>query len=125
MSRRPKVADAANRVDHIVAVGTDAPDHRGGPVSCGSADGRSRRPITFRCDREAHSVTVVGEFNDWSTDAMPMQRTDAGFELTIPLPIGESYRYKYLVDGLHWENDIAADDYVENAFGGYDSVRNV
>jgi hypothetical protein len=47
------------------------------------------------------------------------------FEVTIPLMGERQYRFKYLLDGHSWENDPNADDYVENEFGGHDSVIRV
>jgi 1,4-alpha-glucan branching enzyme len=71
---------------------------------------------------EAERVSVVGEFNDWSPDAHPMQRDGTGFIARIPLAPGRAYRFRYLLDGRRWENDWLADAYVPNEFGGDDSV---
>jgi hypothetical protein len=65
---------------------------------------------------------VVGDFNDWSHDAHPMERDGDQFIARIPLPPGRSYRYRYLLDGARWENDWSADGYEPNEFGGDDSV---
>jgi 1,4-alpha-glucan branching enzyme len=80
--------------------------------------------ITFRVPPAAvaERVSVVGEFNDWSGDADPMARDLDGFVTRISLPVGRTYRFRYLLDGQRWENDWAADSYVANAFGGDDSV---
>jgi 1,4-alpha-glucan branching enzyme len=68
-------------------------------------------------------ASLVGEFNDWSPAANPMERDSVGvFSLTLPLSTGRTYRFRYLfVDG-RWENDPFADGYVPNEFGGEDSV---
>lgn len=71
---------------------------------------------------DAQLAWVVGEFNDWSTSAHPMERDGDGFIARIPLEPGRAYRYRYLLDGDRWENDWAADAYVPNGFGGDDSV---
>ena len=71
----------------------------------------------------ADMVAVVGDFNDWSVDESPMKRTDDGsFRLSLALPPGRAYRYRYLIDGTRWENDWQADNYLPNAYGGDDSV---
>jgi 1,4-alpha-glucan branching enzyme len=70
----------------------------------------------------AGHVSVVGEFNDWSTTADPMTAVGDGFIARIWLMPGRSYRFRYLIDGERWENDWDADDYVPNEFGGEDSV---
>lgn len=90
-----------------------------------TASGRTM-PVVFhaRWANEADTVMLVGEFNDWSTAATPMERSaEGGFVATVQLEPGRHYRYKYLVDGSRWENDWQADDYVPNEHGGDDSVR--
>lgn len=71
---------------------------------------------------DAQSVHLVGEFNDWNSTTTPMTRAGSHFVVAVPLHIGRTYRYKFLVDGQRWENDWNADSYVSNEFGGDDSV---
>jgi hypothetical protein len=71
---------------------------------------------------DAEQVHLVGEFNDWSHTATPMERSGSHFVATVRLARGRTYRYKFLVDGTRWENDWHADSYVSNEFGGDDSV---
>jgi hypothetical protein len=40
----------------------------------------------------------------------------------MELPRNKEYRFKYLIDSKHWENDWHADKYVPNSFGNDDSV---
>src|SRR5687767_15208613 len=82
------------------------------------------RLVTFRLptELEADTASVVGEFNDWSPDATPMERGDDGFAVTVPLEHGRAYRFRYVLDGERWENDWAADGYVANEYGSDDSV---
>jgi hypothetical protein len=79
---------------------------------------------TFRlpADVATEQACVVGEFNDWSPTAHPMERGEDGFTATIALAPGRTYRFRYLLDGERWQNDWAADEYVPNEFGGTDSV---
>jgi 1,4-alpha-glucan branching enzyme len=72
----------------------------------------------------AERVNLVGEFNDWDTAATPMtrSRSDANWKATIELKAGQTYRFRYLVDGKEWLNDWHADDHIENPYGSYDSV---
>lgn len=71
----------------------------------------------------ATSVSVCGEFNDWSPDAQPLARLEDGrFRAVVPLAGGRRWRFRYLLDGQRWENDWAADDYVPNGYGSHDSV---
>ncbi len=89
-----------------------------------NGDGNGAVLATFRLPvaNGAQRVCVVGEFNDWSTTANPMEPTGDGFVAVIPLEAGRSYRFRYLIDDERWENDWSAHAYVPNEFGGDDSV---
>jgi hypothetical protein len=79
--------------------------------------------VTFRVPAEAGatSAVILGEFTDWS--AVPMTPNgDGGHEVTVELPAGTSYRFRYLLDGARWANDWEADDYVPNHYGSDASV---
>jgi len=68
-------------------------------------------------------AVVCGDWNDWSPDRDAMSPApEGGFTLTLELPAGPRYRFRYLVDGERWENDWSADDYLPNSFGTEDSV---
>ena len=63
---------------------------------------------------KAETVTLVGDFNDWSREETPMKRLKTGdFKLEMDLKAGQQYQYRYLIDGRVWENDWEADDYVQ------------
>jgi 1,4-alpha-glucan branching enzyme len=84
--------------------------------------------VTFTLPKEvaAASAVVCGDFNGWSQDDLPMKRArDGSFKASTHLPSGQSYRYRYLLDGERWENDWEADEYVPNAHGSEDSVIEV
>jgi 1,4-alpha-glucan branching enzyme len=89
-----------------------------------NSDGNGSVLTTFRLPHvvTADRVCVVGEFNDWSRTANPMERDGDEFVARIALPPGRAYRFRYLLDGERWENDWSADTYVPNEFGGDDSV---
>ena len=83
--------------------------------------------VTFRLPAEAapeaEQVTIVGEFNDWSETATPMQKLKSGeFKLTIDLETGREYQFRYLIDSETWENDWEADKYVPTDAGDDNSV---
>src|SRR5579864_2916249 len=81
--------------------------------------------VTFELPAEAAAETAAlcGDFNDWSPSAHVMvRRKDGRLSVTVPLATGHSYRYRFLVDGQRWENDWAADAYVDNDFGGEDCL---
>ncbi len=84
--------------------------------------------VTFRLPSEvdAEQASLCGEFNEWDANANPMKQLKNGsFSVTVSLPAGQSYRYRYLLDGERWENDWDAESYVSNEFGGEDSVITV
>ncbi len=83
--------------------------------------------VTFRLPKEAaqgaRSVTIAGDFNNWDTTKTPLKRLKNGeFKLIMELPRNKEYRFKYLIDSKHWENDWHADKYVPNSYGNDDSV---
>lgn len=84
--------------------------------------------VTFELPAEvaATAVHLCGEFNDWSATATPLvRREDGSFTVTLPLDVGRTYRFRYLLDDERWENDWEADCYVPNEFGSEDSVVQV
>lgn len=75
---------------------------------------------------QADEIALCGDFNSWSTIETKLKRAKSGvWRVTVPLQAGRSYRYRYLLDGVRWENDWGADGYAPNPFGTYDSVVNV
>ena len=84
--------------------------------------------VTFAVQPEEHvqNVAVCGEFNRWDPAAHHMKRQkDGRFTVTLSLPVGKAYRFRYLVDGACWANDPTADASVPNPFGSEDSVIQV
>ena len=84
--------------------------------------------VTFALPVEDYmkSVAVLGEFNNWDPNEDIMKLKKSGvYELTKSLKAGNSYRFRYLVNGEVWLNDSSADYFVENDFGSEDSVVNV
>jgi 1,4-alpha-glucan branching enzyme len=71
---------------------------------------------------EAETACLVGDFNDWDTQTMPMKKRNQQFSLTIELAPGREYQFRYLVNGREWYNDWNADRYTPNPFGGDNSV---
>jgi 1,4-alpha-glucan branching enzyme len=72
---------------------------------------------------QAMDISLVGDFNNWSpTETKLKRKKDAPWKVTVPLPQGQTYRYRFLLDGRHWENDWSADLYLANEFGTHDSV---
>jgi 1,4-alpha-glucan branching enzyme len=70
--------------------------------------------VTFSLSKEeagsAEAVHLVGEFNNWSLMATPMQKYKNGnFSITLDLEKAREYQFKYLLDGQNWVNDPAPD----------------
>jgi len=83
--------------------------------------------VTFTIAKEAlkgaSSAKVLGEFNNWNPAlGVPMKLTGKEFKTVIELPIGRDYQFRYLGSNGEWENDWAADDYVEAPFNVSNSV---
>jgi 1,4-alpha-glucan branching enzyme len=114
-------ADASQTHDHtagrIGALPTAA------PVSAPKA--ALTRPATFLViEPHAQRVFLSGEFNNWSTDQMPLRRDQQGhWEATIDLKPGR-YQYKFVVDG-QWIPDPLATEYVYNQHGTLNSIIDV
>jgi hypothetical protein len=79
--------------------------------------------FTLPAEVQADTVALCGEFNDWSTRDIQLERGgDGSWQATVALEPGRSYRYRYLLDGERWENGWHADRYVPNSYGSTDSV---
>lgn len=81
--------------------------------------------VTFKYENEEQAETAVlaGEFNGWSLRETPMKKIkDGSFSATLSLPAGQSYRFRYVLDGGVWVNDTAADGYAPNEYGEANSV---
>ncbi|WP_029489522.1 isoamylase early set domain-containing protein [Aquimarina agarivorans] len=75
--------------------------------------------VTFEWEaKEAESVAVAGDFNNWETTQLPLKKLKNGkFKGSINLPIKNSFEFRYVVDNS-WVNDDNADNYVWNDFAG-------
>ncbi len=70
-----------------------------------------------------HRVSVVGDFNAWDPFAHPLRKRSNGTRsVTVELPTGASYRFRYLAEGDRFFDDDEADGYATNDFGGKDGV---
>ena len=67
---------------------------------------------------EAKKVAVVGSFNEWNEKATPLKKLKNGsFKGTVDLEAGNSYEFRYIVDGSY-ENEQEADSQVWSDFAG-------
>ena len=80
------------------------------------SDDRTLCRVTFWLSAEAvpdaTSVAVAGIFNDWSVDQHPMERLENGdFSLALELEASKEYQFRFVIDGVRWENAWNADKY--------------
>ena len=72
--------------------------------------------VTFKISKEeakeADSVSIVGDFNDWDKSATVMKKLKNGsFSAAMDLPVENEYQFRYLLDDKAYENDWQADAY--------------
>lgn len=68
------------------------------------------------------SIAIAGDFNNWDTSKNKFEEKKDVWQIQLRLKPNTSYTFKYFIDGEHWENDEAADEYVANKFGTEDSL---
>lgn len=88
-----------------------------------TVDAERAVPVQFVLDfPSAASVSVVGDFNDWTIDQAPMQKFAGGaWSVTIPVKPGR-HEYAFVVDGKKWMADPRATKAKDNDFGKPGSV---
>ncbi|MDF1517024.1 MAG: isoamylase early set domain-containing protein [Lutibacter sp.] len=83
--------------------------------------------VTFSlAAKDADKVSVIGDFNNWDSKVAPLKKLKNGtFKGTVDLKKGQSYEFRYAVDG-NFVNDEEADDYLWNDFAaGENGVLNL
>lgn len=84
--------------------------------------------VTFKYKNSENSENAVlaGDFNNWSVQENPMRKLkDGSFSVTLSLQAGNSYQFRYVLDGNVWVNDVDADGYAHNKYGEENSVITV
>ena len=76
--------------------------------------------------KDARSVALVGDFNEWDRTAVRLVRSGTGgvWSATIRLPAGR-HEYAFLVDGQRWVADPNAPNSIQDEFGVESSVVTV
>jgi hypothetical protein len=73
------------------------------------------------CHAGAHSIAVIGTFNDWSAERGKLtESSDGCFVGELSVPAGR-HRYQWLIDGEVVRPD-SAPSYAADGFGGEDAV---
>jgi hypothetical protein len=87
-----------------------------------AADAEIAQPVQFIVDLpEAHTVSVVGDFNDWTVDQALMKFDNGAWSITLPVKPGR-HEYAFVVDGKRWMADPRAPKSRDNDFGKPQSV---
>lgn len=74
----------------------------------------------FYGNPRATEVLLAGDFTDWQNAALPMEKGEKGFSITVNFKAGDEARYKFISDG-NWTTDLRAPDFVDDGFGGKNS----
>jgi hypothetical protein len=105
----------------------DSPVTAGDPVAAGASAAAEAATVnvTFSLPSEvgAGNVALCADFNNWTAGSIPLSRGgDGAWQVTVPLEPGNTYHFRYLLDGERWENAWQADRYEPNPFGSDNSV---
>jgi serine protease AprX len=74
-------------------------------------------------DDAATSVSVAGDFNDWSQIATPLKRSGSGLWSTeIVVPRAGQLEYKFIINGRRWIDDPSNGMKTPDNHGGLNSV---
>src|SRR5690349_8549211 len=74
-------------------------------------------------DDGAHSVSVAGDFNEWSHIATPLKRNESGLWFTeIVVPQTGRFEYKFIINGHRWIEDPSNGMKSLDNYGGLNSV---
>ncbi|MEI7547841.1 MAG: isoamylase early set domain-containing protein [Actinomycetota bacterium] len=66
---------------------------------------------------------MVGEFNSWAPGAHPLKkRTNGTRSVTVELPAGRTWEYRYLSADGTWFTDPEAEVQMPNPFGEMNAV---
>ncbi len=73
--------------------------------------------VTFKLQAEeaiaAKTAVLVGDFNEWNPKKDKMKKLKNGaFTTTLDLATGQSYEFRYMIEGGEYLNDDTADSYV-------------
>ncbi len=63
-------------------------------------------------------ISVVGDFNDWTTgEHRLVRRSNQTYSTNVLLPEEERFAFRYYSEEDGWINEEEADDFEPNAFG--------
>lgn len=108
------------------AVAPDVSMRAAGAPATGAGD-EIAVPVQFLLDgatlRDAQTVSVAGDFNEWRADAAPMSRLPGTSLWTVSLPVKPGrHTYAFVVNGDRWMADPRAPSAPDTDFGRPGSV---
>lgn len=84
---------------------------------------RDEVEVTFAIDRpEAVTAEWLADINGWKPIPMKRSGRKGPFKLKTRLPKNADIQFRYLFDGIEWDNDEAADAYWPTDVGVDNSV---
>lgn len=67
----------------------------------------------------AKTIQVLGDFNNWDSKSAPkLKKGKDSYSAIVELANGNTYQYRYLLDGTKWDNDFDADGYTQSPYPG-------
>ena len=74
---------------------------------------------------DASSVAIAGDFTNWNNTPRDLRRRKDGVWWGVLRLSPGVYQYKFLIDGMHWQEDPANPNQVPNDQGTHNSVLEV
>lgn len=111
----PQEGDKSNKREERTSRGASA-------AAKSKPRGRISTTFTWHNTPDAQKVYLVGDFNEWDTQAEPMTKRKGQFSKSLKLAPGQ-YQYKFVVDG-EWKVDPAA-PLVRSGLGSTNNVITV
>ena len=81
--------------------------------------------VTFLFDATGHElpICIAGDFTGWDERPEMLEPLDGDYvAVSVALPMGGSYEFRYRDADGRWFNDDQADDYKSNIWGGVNGV---
>ena len=81
--------------------------------------------VTFVLCSDGHETPVhlASELNGWDPSSVPLTPvSEDHLAVTVSLPAGSRFQFRYCDARGRWFNDHVADDYCENEWGGMNGV---
>ena len=83
------------------------------------AKGNYKVTFTYPANEGVEVVQVLGDFNNWDSNKAPkLKKSKEGFAVSVELNAGNSYEFRYLINGSKWENEQNADFLVPSLYAG-------